>query len=65
MARGCDMLKIYDLDLQLKITEPFEGQTLEILSSLLSNIDRNVLSHKHAVRHVYRQKTFLYVIVAI
>ena len=39
MARGYDVLKIYDLDLQLKVTEPFEGQTLEILSSFLSEIE--------------------------
>ena len=37
MARGCDMLKIYDLDLQLelKVTDPFEGQKVTLLTSLL------------------------------
>ena len=39
MARGFDMLKISDLDLKLKVTEPFEGQKYEILPSLLQEIE--------------------------
>ena len=35
MARECYVLKIFDLDLQLKVTEPFKGQKFAILSSLL------------------------------
>ena len=35
MITECDMLKRFDLDLQLKVTEPFEGENLKILSSLL------------------------------
>ena len=37
MITGCDMLKRFDLDLKLKVTEPFEGQKFEILSSLLQD----------------------------
>ena len=33
MTKGIDMLKIFDLDLKLKVTEPFEGQKLTLLSS--------------------------------
>ena len=39
MIIGCDMLKRFDLDLKLKVTEPFEGQKFEILSSLLPDIE--------------------------
>ena len=46
MARGCDMLKIYDLDLQLKVTEPFEGQKCEIPSCLLLEIESGKLHQK-------------------
>ena len=39
MITGCDMLKTFDLDLKLKVTQPFEGQKFEILSSLLLKIE--------------------------
>ena len=39
MTKGIDMLNIFDLDLQLKVTEPFEEQKFEILSSLLPDIE--------------------------
>ena len=39
MITGCDMLKRFDLELQLKVTEPFEGENFEILSSLLLKIE--------------------------
>ena len=39
------MLKIIDLDLQLKVTEPFESQKLEILSFLKVVSFSGPLSH--------------------
>ena len=39
MIRECDMLKRFDLDLQLKVTEPFKSENFEILSSLLLKIE--------------------------
>ena len=34
MTKAIDMLNIFDLDLELKVTEPFEGQKVTFLSSL-------------------------------
>ena len=39
MIRGCHMPKRFDLDLQLKVTEPFESENFDILSSLLLKIE--------------------------
>ena len=39
MITGCDMLKRFDLDLKLKVTEPFQGKKFEIPSSLLPDIE--------------------------
>ena len=39
MTKGIDMLKIFDLDLKLKVTEPFEGQKVTFSSSLLLKIE--------------------------
>ena len=36
MIKGCHILIRFGLDLQLKVTEPFEGENFEILSALLS-----------------------------
>ena len=40
MVRETDTPKIFDLDLKLKVTEPFEGQKLTFLFSLLIMIER-------------------------
>ena len=40
METGYDMLKRFDFDLQLKVTEQFECHKLEILTSLLPMIER-------------------------
>ena len=39
MTKGIDILKIFDLDLKLKVTEPFEGQKVTFSSSLLLKIE--------------------------
>ena len=46
MMIGCDMLKRFDLDLKLKVTELFEGQKFEILSSLLPDIETQKCNQK-------------------
>ena len=43
ITRGFDMLKRFDLDLQLKVREPFEDKKSEILSSLLLKIESGKL----------------------
>ena len=39
MIRGKDMLKKFDLDLQLKVTELFECENVDIVSSLILQIE--------------------------
>ena len=39
MTKGIDMLKIFDLDLKLKVTEAFEGQTVTFATSLFLKIE--------------------------
>ena len=39
MTKVIDMLKIFDHDLNLKVTEPFEGQKVTFSSSLLLKIE--------------------------
>ena len=39
MTKGIDILKMFDLDLKLKVTEPFEGQKVTFLSSVLMMIE--------------------------
>ena len=39
ITKGIDILKIFDLDLKLKVTEPFEGQKVTFSSSLLLKIE--------------------------
>ena len=43
MITGCDMPKRFDLDLHLKVTEPFEGENLDNPSSLLLKIESGKL----------------------
>ena len=39
MTKATDMLEIFDLDLKLKVTEPFEGKKVTISSSLLVKVE--------------------------
>ena len=39
MITVCDIMKTFDLDLQVKVTEPFEGENVDIVSSLLLKIE--------------------------
>ena len=39
MTKAIDMLNIFDLDLELKVTEAFEGQKVTFSSSLLLKIE--------------------------
>ena len=46
MTKIIDILKMFDLDLKIKVTEPFEGQKVTFSSSLLLQIESSEWNQK-------------------